>query len=1353
MFAPPVMSPSMSPMLRSNTSFSPPLQRSLSWRAEVGLPPPPSEIDQYHDLQHALVPSSSFGHSLSPYSITTGSEEEDASQAMPMNAVAKHPKLKLKILLGKNIFEADGSISGALEVTSSTGQRLRLGEIAVEMEAFEELTSRDHSATQVFLFNRTLFQGEHLPPSNAVLPTAPVLGYWTARKGRTTFPFSFRLPSTAPSSVTFAGNAHLRYTLKATAQTWWNDAKSIVTARSDAFVVEKWMDEFDPRYLEPIEAVADTHIFMGGNGAIWLEAGVSEQLFLAGGKVMIRAGVKNNTKRHLSGIKVAIARRLIFPVGSMPGVPAQRPNLEPQITEVMHTQTFKGPSYEFPPDEEMVTILAVDLPRNIRTIRKTRLFEVQIIALISAQMGSFAKDLTVEIPIFVAHPSSLQKAAAGSLEASRALPQRSRSAIGQHGLHEQLPQLHQDHTYQQDYQQFRSPNNLLQQQQYASPRSESDPQLPNVQACSTDGAWSPGPPMTAYTGPPSRPSSAAPNLGRAGPILVLPQSPQPFVFHPGQDGQTPQLVWDAHAQGWTASKIFQHGTPRPAPALDSYREQSRQPDQYGYAAPKGVMRSDLPLGDQQQSMGPSVHPFTKQARSLSGPQHNQPEEVRESVLAASPQPQIVDTQAMLESCDAYDSSQQQQQQQISAAQSGITTSQLLMLGAIPIAGLATIDEDSESAVGTVRSNRSIQTLVGSVSRSNVAQFEAMVDQGQDKEVVKVLKTDFGISGEEMREKSLPKAPVAMTQSTSRRPRASDLFVSSPAQIKDEPVEALRSVPPLHDSSMAKEGAGRPSSAQGQGLNALEYRLGKQHIYGEESANGHAAKEVTTLGNVAAQEKGRTSESEALRAAAAARTVEKERTHKEAEERVRRESEQQKLRLAKAEESERNENNCIRGEKEREERKVERKKKERATVAPVLNGKTASSSKVILGERKLVDVQEQRKLNKEAVGRVGGWLSSSPSSSKNLTLEDTAFLPPSPKTPARSEPEGKDQAPPLPAGLLIEKSKHTTNDEELYKGDTMLELSPDLRALIDGSDARPVPRQGTAIRGHIGSRRFSGGVAPDATQAIFSQIYIPARRLSSQTMQDIPGAVSRGIPTKCDVSMNAMEKKEEGALLRVASGGDAQGAKEGKIYDSRSARGGRGGRVASVANLWASIADGTDGSQNRSDDAPVVTLKPKALRSGVIGVSALDFSNGKAEQGKKPTAREIFSSVPVAPLIVNDRIKSPPLKTKRAAHFLNTTIPKPVFVKPLASTVVSSPAADSTAGTVQLSIRKEQAPPREGNLKESRKVSSDLVVKEARLKAGLDLGTVDADSLPMNGRGTTKAIGREKLADLRSLWGN
>lgn len=63
-----------------------------------------------------------------------------------MNAVSKHPKVKLDVILNSPIFEAGGAITGRIELTCATGQKLRLGDIAVELEGFEgELGEYMHS--------------------------------------------------------------------------------------------------------------------------------------------------------------------------------------------------------------------------------------------------------------------------------------------------------------------------------------------------------------------------------------------------------------------------------------------------------------------------------------------------------------------------------------------------------------------------------------------------------------------------------------------------------------------------------------------------------------------------------------------------------------------------------------------------------------------------------------------------------------------------------------------------------------------------------------------------------------------------------------------------------------------------------------------------------------------------------------------------------------------------------------------------------------------------------------------------------------------------------------------------------
>lgn len=909
---------------RSPSQQQPGLHRSnsFSWKHELGLPPPPSEIDALGDsLDQALIPNvrpSSRARSKSPaarapsrYDLAFGGLEDPAEQRDRtqdhMNMVTKHPKVKVDVVLSSNVFEAGGSISGKVELTCTTSQRLRIGQIAIELEAVEQLTSRDHAATQLFLYNRTMFQGDNLPPSNAVLPAAPVNGHWTARKGRTSFPFTFRVPSSAPSCVTFAGNASLRYGLKATVQTWYNDEKMIVTARREAFVLEKWSDQYHPRFREPVEAVGDTRLFMGGNGAVWLEAGVTEQLFWGGGQMLVRCGIKNNTKRHLSGIKVALARRLIFPVGSPEGLhdSPDKVSLEPRITEIVHDQIFKGREYEFDPNAESVCTVAVDVPRDLRTIRKTRLFEVRTFALVSLLLGSFAKDLTIEIPIYVAQSASGQPPARENPDnihhgpPHHAIPQRPHSSMGHQ----------QQHHHPQHFQQHPHPA-----QSYGhhgrGHAPQMDPGMIEIQRLAAERGWSPAPTFDPAhrAGPSSRPASTAPGM------IQLPSQAQPFAL--GPDGT---LQWNPAANNWNASRLV---TPAGAAGYNIQRSMSAAPDVFSNVAhsPAAGPTDQAALMAMQRSMSTSPGPAAfgqpanfmpaQQAPGMGDrrnslpsqgphggalPQHPSYQNIQQEVLPPMPQPQTINGPS-----------------QISQQYSGLPPQPQMPAysgggGAPPIAGLATIEEDSESQAGTIKTLKQLPTIGktgtkgtngNSVSRSNVEHFEAMAEAEEDEEDIKRQMIAMGMEPDEdafssqdapterasVRPAEKP-ASISTAASTSRtqasststyRPSVNDIFQSQsqePAQSRQveanwreaAPVETTAanvSRPQDHasvsqqdqDSESRRVAARRssvvslrrPSSSQGHGLQALESNL----VRSTTPKIASSSRNVVTMANVA-----------------------------------------------------------------------------------------------------------------------------------------------------------------------------------------------------------------------------------------------------------------------------------------------------------------------------------------------------------------------------------------------------------------------------------------------------------------------------------------------------------------------
>ncbi|KAG0253046.1 hypothetical protein BGZ95_006463, partial [Linnemannia exigua] len=323
---------------------------------------------------------------------------------------AKCSKLKIRIYFDSTIFQAGGTLFGRMEVTATSSRSLKLGEIAVELAAYEEITSKEFTATQSFLSSRLCFQGTGIPPSNAVHGPCDEDGFWMAKKGKTTFPFAFQLPLDCPSSLVFGQTASLRYVVTGLVQVFYHGKDETILKSKEAFVVEAW-DGYNPEYRLPVHGANSTKLFWGGNGNLELEAMLAERLHSAGGNLTVEVKVKNSTSRKVQGIRIGVARRL-----EMVSDKAQaelNPGLKIEtvsVSEVIGTQEFKSSSYLFDTGEERSMTVNMIVPGNARTIRGTALFEVTCFVVVSMLLGAFSGELSVEIPIKICHPASLTPA-------------------------------------------------------------------------------------------------------------------------------------------------------------------------------------------------------------------------------------------------------------------------------------------------------------------------------------------------------------------------------------------------------------------------------------------------------------------------------------------------------------------------------------------------------------------------------------------------------------------------------------------------------------------------------------------------------------------------------------------------------------------------------------------------------------------------------------------------------------------------------------------------------------------------------------------------------------------------------
>ncbi|KAG0301143.1 hypothetical protein BGZ98_008595 [Dissophora globulifera] len=371
-------------------------------------------------LPRILPPPGSQPDTGSGSGFVSGIEAAAASALTLANNIAFRPmttqpakcsKLKIRIFFDSTIFQAGGNLFGRMEVTATSSRSLKLGEIAVELAAYEEITSKEFTATQSFLSSRLSFQGPNIPPSNAVHgPPCDENGFWMAKKGKTTFPFAFQLPLDCPSSLVFGQTASLRYVVTGLVQVFYHGKDEMILKSKEAFVVEAW-DGYNPDYRIPVGAANSTKLFWGGSGSLVLEAMLSERLHSAGGNLTVEVKVKNNTSRKVQGIRLGVHRRL--EMVSNKDKAQQNPGLRidtVSVSEVVGTQEFKSSSYLFDTGEERTMTVNMIVPGNARTIRGTALFEVTCFVVVSMLLGTFSGELSVEIPVKICHPASLTPA-------------------------------------------------------------------------------------------------------------------------------------------------------------------------------------------------------------------------------------------------------------------------------------------------------------------------------------------------------------------------------------------------------------------------------------------------------------------------------------------------------------------------------------------------------------------------------------------------------------------------------------------------------------------------------------------------------------------------------------------------------------------------------------------------------------------------------------------------------------------------------------------------------------------------------------------------------------------------------
>ncbi|KAI8900802.1 hypothetical protein BC833DRAFT_580572 [Globomyces pollinis-pini] len=317
----------------------------------------------------------------------------------------KCSKLKLKLILHSTLHKAGGSIKGTLEVRSHTKTDLLIGEIAVQLSGYEEISGKDYKQSKSFLSARIVFQGDRTPPSEAVRGPSRN-GFYLANKGKSSFPFVFDLPSDAPASFQYQNIAKLKYAITGLVQYKLGGQVDTIFKVKDAEVVDVW----DSALRNDAIITKGSNFkktYWGGDGEVHLEAAMTGNIHTSGSSISIDVKVNNNSKTQVRGLKVSFVRRLMMlcpPEDSF----SEEDNIK-IFNEVVDSISYKEKDFVYDAKEERLNKLCVNIPKQMQTIRNNCLTEIACKLVVGLAMpGLLSKPLIVELPLKVCHSKSLE---------------------------------------------------------------------------------------------------------------------------------------------------------------------------------------------------------------------------------------------------------------------------------------------------------------------------------------------------------------------------------------------------------------------------------------------------------------------------------------------------------------------------------------------------------------------------------------------------------------------------------------------------------------------------------------------------------------------------------------------------------------------------------------------------------------------------------------------------------------------------------------------------------------------------------------------------------------------------------
>ncbi|KAG0305641.1 hypothetical protein BGZ98_003815 [Dissophora globulifera] len=304
---------------------------------------------------------------------------------IPGKMTSKTGKVRIQLTFDKPFFNAGGELSGRLEIQCSSSRSVMLADMVIELLGYEALT-KDHLAPKVF--HKTVLRLQDIRhPSQAVQENVDpdAEGYWVARNGRTIFPFRLNIQDTLPNCYD-SKLGQVRYVVSAIALMKANQHKEIVNHSREVFIYETWTtDDIAQARRKSVKADTSKRLFMGGEGSLEMYAELTRAMIM---------GIKLSLWRHLTALS------------SRPNSRNQPSGIRDQDSLKSYSEIiYKGEDYAFDNDDPRVVVLPVYIPSGAYSLRHTSYLHVQFFVQASL-MVSMSKALNVELPVYIAHPSS-----------------------------------------------------------------------------------------------------------------------------------------------------------------------------------------------------------------------------------------------------------------------------------------------------------------------------------------------------------------------------------------------------------------------------------------------------------------------------------------------------------------------------------------------------------------------------------------------------------------------------------------------------------------------------------------------------------------------------------------------------------------------------------------------------------------------------------------------------------------------------------------------------------------------------------------------------------------------------------